>query len=217
VYVHMHPSLARFTALLAFGSVFHRTGLRVPGGVFPQGHHCTESRFACGWVLPPHSTGLVPVSAGITPPFSLLPAHAPDRNPLASFGPSKGCLVRRVFAGCDVPLLGVGPSRRYLHSLCVGAWTLTPRRLFGALARFFPKNIGLTLDLRGSARSVNHQYTILMAHAFRGCSHFFMFRLPHLLDPPIVPTAGTLPGPPGRLHHAMDLELPPRTVASLRA
>ena len=168
-------------------------------------------------MLPPHSTGLVPVSAGITPPFSLIPAHAPDLNPLASFGPSQGCLVRRVFAGCDVPLLGVGPSRRYLHSLCVGAWTLTPRRLSGALARFFPKNIGLTLDLRGSARSDNHQYTTLMAHAFRGCSHFFMFRLPHLLDPPVVPTAGNFPGPPGRLHHAMDLALPPRTVASLRA
>jgi hypothetical protein len=134
------------------------------------------------------------VSAGITPPFSLIPAHAPDLNPLASFGPSQGCLVRRVFAGCYVPLLGVGPSRRYLHSLCGGAWTLTPRRLFGALARFFPKNIGLTLDLRGSARSDNHQYTTLMAHAFRGCSHFFMFRLPHLLDPPVVPTAGNFLG-----------------------
>jgi hypothetical protein len=48
------------------------------------------------------------VSAGITPPFSLLPAHALDLNPLASFGPSKGSLVPRVFAGCYVPLLGVG-------------------------------------------------------------------------------------------------------------
>jgi hypothetical protein len=67
---------------------------------------------------------------------SLIPAHAPDLNPLASFGPSQGCLVPRVFAGCYVPLLGVGPSRRYLHSLCAGAWTLTPRRLFGALTDF---------------------------------------------------------------------------------
>ena len=131
------------------------------------------------------------MSAGITPPFSLLPAHAPNLSPLASFGPSQGCLVPRVFAGCYEPLLGVGPSRRYLHSLCIGAWTLTPRHFFGALARFFPKNIGLTLDLRGSARSDSRQYTTLMAHAFRGCSHFFMFRLPHLLGPPVVPTAGT--------------------------
>jgi hypothetical protein len=120
------------------------------------------------------------VSAGIIPPFSLLPAHAPDLNPLASFGPSKGSLVPRVFAGCYVPLLGVGPSRRYLHSLCVGAWTLTPRRFFGALARFFPKNLGLTLDLRGSPRSDNPQYTTLMGHAFRGCSHFFDVQAPTL-------------------------------------
>jgi hypothetical protein len=120
------------------------------------------------------------VSAGITPPFSLLPAHAPDLNPLASFGPSKGSLVPRVFAGCYVPLLGVGPSRRYLHSLCVGGWTLTPRRFFGALARFFPKSLGLTLDLRGSPRSNNPQYTTLMGHTFRGCSHFFDVQAPTL-------------------------------------
>ena len=48
MYVHIPPSHPRFTAPLAFGSVFHRTGLRVPGGVVPQGHHCTESRFAYG-------------------------------------------------------------------------------------------------------------------------------------------------------------------------
>jgi hypothetical protein len=37
-------------------------------------------------------------------------------------------LVRPVFAGCGQPLLEDGPSRRYLHSLCKGAWTCTPPR-----------------------------------------------------------------------------------------
>ena len=32
-------------------------------------------------MLPPLSTGFEPVSAGITPPFSLVLAHAPDLNP----------------------------------------------------------------------------------------------------------------------------------------
>ena len=35
-------------------------------------------------MLPPLSTGVQPVSASITPPFSLLRAHAPDLNPLTA-------------------------------------------------------------------------------------------------------------------------------------
>jgi hypothetical protein len=37
-------------------------------------------------------------------------------------------LFRPVFAGCCQPLLEDGPSRRYLHNLCKGAWTRTPPR-----------------------------------------------------------------------------------------
>ena len=124
------------------------------------------------------------MSAGVTPPLSLLPAHAPDLNPLASFGPTRGYHVPLVFAGCYVPLLRVGPSRRYLHSLCVSAWTLTPRRLFGAITRFFPKNFGLTLDLRGSARSENRHNTILVAHAISRLQSFRYVQAPTLARPP---------------------------------
>jgi hypothetical protein len=81
------------------------------------------------------------MSEGITPPSSLILAHAPDQNPLVT---SVCRLVPRVFAGCCVPLLGVGLSRRYLLNLYMGAWTRTPPRFSGALARFFPENIGLT-------------------------------------------------------------------------
>jgi hypothetical protein len=44
-------------------------------------------------------------------------------------------LFRPVFAGCCQPLLEDGPSRRYLHNLCKGAWTLTPPRSL-AFVRF---------------------------------------------------------------------------------
>jgi hypothetical protein len=41
-------------------------------------------------------------------------------------------LVQPVFAGCCQPLLGGGPSRRYLRDPGCVAWTLTPRCSFGA-------------------------------------------------------------------------------------
>ena len=61
-------------------------------------------------------------------------------------------LIQQVFAGCCEPLLEVGGSRRYLHNPCIGAGTLTPPRPSGALARFFPVGIGLTLEVTRSAR-----------------------------------------------------------------
>jgi hypothetical protein len=81
-------------------------------------------------------------SERVTPPSSLILAHAPDQDPLSDLV----SLFQRVFAGCHQSLLEIGPSRRYLCNPCIGAWTLTPRCFFGAFARFFPKNIGLTLD-----------------------------------------------------------------------
>ena len=96
--------------------------------------------------------------------------------------------ITRVFAGCCEPLLEDGPSRRYLLNLCIGAWPLTPWRLFGAFARFFPKSIGLISELRDSARSVPSRCNFNDAR-FRGCRHSFMFRLPYSLGPQIAPTA----------------------------
>ncbi len=43
-------------------------------------------------------------SESITPPSSLILAHAPDQNPPADFG----SLIRRVFAGCHQSLLASG-------------------------------------------------------------------------------------------------------------
>src|SRR5205823_12174764 len=58
-----------------------------------------------------------------------------------------------------------------------------------------------------------------MTNRFRGCSHSVMFRLPHLLDPQIAPTAEA-PSPLGSRAVYTTLwtcGYPPRTVVSLRA
>jgi len=69
--------------------------------------------------------------------------------------------------------------------------TLTPQCFFGALTRFFPKNFGLTLDLRRSAHQTASAMQLQQSTLFRGCSHSVMFRLPCLLDPQVAPTAVT--------------------------
>jgi hypothetical protein len=64
---------------------------------------------------PPGVTGkkaaFTATSRGVTLRSSLLRAQAPDQNPPTAFGLGFG---RWVFAGCCQPLLGDGPSRRYL-------------------------------------------------------------------------------------------------------
>ena len=62
-------------------------------------------------VLPLTARPLWATSESVTSPSSLIPAHAPDQKPSWCLGVT---LVHQVFAGCYEPLLGVGPSRRYL-------------------------------------------------------------------------------------------------------
>ena len=88
-------------------------------------------------------------SAGVTQPSQLILAHAPHQIPPADLGLRP---IQQVFAGCCEPLLEGGGSRRYLHSPCVGAWTHTPPRPLGALARFFPRGNGLTNQASSSTR-----------------------------------------------------------------
>jgi hypothetical protein len=58
-----------------------------------------------------------------------------------------------------------------------------------------------------------------MANRFRGCSHSMMFRLPHLLGPPVAPTAEARSLLGSRAVYATQRTwgYPPRTVVSLRA
>ena len=123
-------------------------------------------------------------SKGVTLSSSLVQAHAPDHSPPAGFG----CLIRRVFAGCCQPLLGDGPSRRYLCNPCTVVWTHTPPQPSGALVRFFPEDIGLTIRFNRSACENIPAKQLQQGPRFRGCSHSLMFRPPYLLDPRVAPT-----------------------------
>jgi hypothetical protein len=100
---HQHQALS--PEMVSF---CHRHAPRAPlplRGVTPKG-----AAFTATW-------------KGITLPSSLLRAHAPDQIPPTSFSLWPGW---RVYAGCGKPLLGDGPSRRYLCNPCVGAWTPYP-------------------------------------------------------------------------------------------
>jgi hypothetical protein len=104
-------------------------------------------------------------------------------------------LEASVFAGYGEPLLNIGPSRLYLCHPCVGAWIPTPQCSRGGLTRFFPRDIGLTLEGRRSAHQTAPAMQLRQGTSFRGCSHSIMFRLLRSLDPQVAPTAGDqLPG-----------------------
>ena len=80
-------------------------------------------------------------SKGITPPSSLVRAHAPDQTPPPEL---RGChLYPAVFAGCCQPLLEDGPSRRYLCKSFPGCLGPDPGGSQGAFACFFPHVVGL--------------------------------------------------------------------------
>ena len=174
---HIHPSAPRFASKVA--TLF----------IGP-----TLSEYSCCYQVPrapSHVRGVtshvgtsrVP-STGVTPPSLLPRTHAPILHP-----PSASvCLVRRVFAGCSQPLLGIGPSQRYLcesFSACLNPYPGYP---CGALARFFPQDNGLpgvgTRSALGNGRTATSVRSFL-----RGCSYSLIFRPADLLAPHVAPTA----------------------------
>jgi len=125
-------------------------------------------------------------SEGVTPPSSLLRAHASVPIPSADFG----LLIQRIFAGFFFrqPLLEVGLSRRYLcesFPTCLDPYSGCS---CGALARFFPQDHGLpyvrTRSALGNTRTATSVRTL-----FRSCSHLLMFRPAGLLATQVAPTA----------------------------
>jgi hypothetical protein len=137
-------------------------------------------------------------------------------------GPKSSCrlrlsLFRPVFAGCGQPLLEDGPSRRYLHSLCKGAWTHTPPRSRGSVRLCAPpprlghwnhETSASPPGLIGLGTRNDPCNATSTGGGFRDCSHSLMFRLLYSLGLPVAPTAVPSTGQPGRLHHAMNMWLP---------
>ena len=124
------------------------------------------------------------------------------RWPMVSLAPA-------VFADCRQSLLTDGPSRYYPCTPCVGAWTHTPPFPMGALALFFPTDIGLASRETRSAKRNYPCPATSPGSCFSRLQSFATFRLLRSLDPRIAPTA-----PPrgseqlGRLHHALPGQLP---------
>jgi hypothetical protein len=122
---------------------------------------------------------------GVTPSSSLVRAHAPDLLPSTRL---RLRLARLVFAACCQPLLGTGPSRRYLcqsFPTCLDPYSGCSR---GACARYFPQDIGLPRVRTGSAPHFIPTATSVRSH-FRSCSHLLMFRPAGLLATPVAPTS----------------------------
>jgi len=76
--------------------------------------------------VPSHTVAALSTSTGVTPPSSLLRAHAPVLLPPTAYGHSLG---QRVFAGRCQPRLAIAPSRRYSANLSRRVWTSTPAAL----------------------------------------------------------------------------------------
>lgn len=122
---------------------------------------------------------------GVTPSSSLVRAHAPDLLPSIRL---RHRLARLVLAGCCQPLLGTGPSRRYLcrsFPTCLDPYSGCSQ---GARARCFPQDIGLPRIRTGSAHRGIPTTTSVRCQ-FRSCSHSLMFRPASLLATPVVPTS----------------------------
>ena len=148
---HMHPSPRRFTCGPRLGFDARVSPATASGTRHGQARQVPRAPSPTPGVTSGAVTSRI-TSEGVTPPSSLLLAHAPDQIPPAAYG---HCLGRRVFAGCWQPLLGDGLSRHYLCNPCVGARSLTPGCPPGARARFFPGDNGLTPNLTGSAHPLS--------------------------------------------------------------
>jgi hypothetical protein len=86
------------------------------------------------------------------------------------------------------PLLGPGPSRRYLcqsFPACLDPYSGCSQ---GARTRYFPQDIGLPRKWSGSARGGSPTATSV-GTTFRSCSHLLMFRPTGLLATPVAPTS----------------------------
>lgn len=182
VLTHIHPSALRFAPKVA---PLCSPALQCPGT--HRAIRCPEPLCALK-ALPLAPEPLASRRRALPPPSSLLRAHAPILNPPTAYGHSLG---RWVCAGCCQPLLGVGPSRRFLcesFSACLSPY---PGCSHGALTRFFPQDNGLP-DVRTRSAPGNTHTATSVWSLFRGCSYSIIFRPADLLAPHVAPTAAPL-------------------------
>ncbi len=136
-------------------------------------------------MLPPLSTGLRPVSASITLPFSLVLAHAPELNPLTS---SELPLYRESSQVAAHPLLEVALSRRYLRESFTGCLDPYPGGSLWCTYPFLPRGQRPSPRREWLGTQQNPRTATSVRVASRGSSHSVMFRPPVLLATQVAPT-----------------------------
>jgi hypothetical protein len=209
---HMHPSLQWFACEPR--PIFN--GLAHPGSMSRtiQDPPRAQSPFA-RWRRYLHRRNVSCItSEGVTPPSSLIRAHAPDQNPPSDFASSTIskdlCRLSLVPAGSwPFPTLPLQSLRR-----CLDPYPVVSSR---CLCPFLPRRQrshvkGQTFDIPNVPCNATSTGT-----SSRGCSHSFMFRLPRSLDPQVAPTEVSQ-ALGGRAVYATHISVGclPRAVVSLR-
>ena len=109
VLAHIHPLHHRFTPPLDITTILEFVGSKSLSKIENDIHQAPRAPLPSSGVTRRGVTSNV-TWKGVTPPSSLILAHAPDQIPPTG----SSSLCRWVFAGCCQSLLEDGPSRRYL-------------------------------------------------------------------------------------------------------
>ena len=134
------------------------------------------------------SHGRWTISEGITPPSSLLRAHAPDQHPPSASGRPL-CTRSLQVAASPCWLLALPDIISVILMEVLGPLPRRARQLHMPIS-------SLTTAASRQEIRVRHTRTSLQGDfhrvgTFRGCSHSITFGLLHSLDPQIAPTAVT--------------------------
>jgi hypothetical protein len=208
---HIHPSLRWFTCEyrpnlngLAYPDTASRT---------IQGPPRAQSPFA-RWRRYLHRRDVSSFpSEGVTPPSSLIWAHATDQNPPADFGlpytAGPGRLLSVPAGSWSFPTL----SLQSLHG-CLDPYPGMPLR---CLCPFLPEELQPHPRCTEFGAPNHRRNATSTATPLSRRQSFRYVQAPMLASPPdgTHHTGSKSCGQPGRLRHAMDWTLPPRTVVSL--
>jgi hypothetical protein len=208
---HIHPSLQRFACKIR--PVFN--GLAAPGSASRtiQGPPRAQSPFARSRRYPFRRDVFCITSEGVTPPSSLLRTHAPDQHPPVFFGSpySTGpCRLSPVSAGWwSFPTLSLQSVHRCLDPYPgMPLWCPRP---------FLPRELQPHPRCTDFGASIISPQCNFNDDLITGRQSFRYVQAPMVASPPgCTHRTGSMScGQPGRLRHAMDWKLPPRTVVSL--
>jgi hypothetical protein len=214
VHAHIHPLHPWFTALLAIGSVHHRTGLKVPGGVTSMAITVPRAPLP-RW--------------GVTPPRVVCPQPRPAladhhrsyglmRQTSSLSRPTHCGLVRESWQVAAYPCWEEALPD-VISPVCVEVLGPVPRRASSVPLPVSSRRTSASPYVQQVQRAgTAAMIATSMTNQFRGCSHSVMFRLPHSLDPQVAPTAEAQRLLGSRAVYATPCPCgyPTRTVVSLR-